>query len=215
MAVAMEMPYSWAIPTAQKLGSSGDEHIGFIGASSEKVDSLMSEKMRPIKYPEWTGQRMRASAALAVSVLLLAGCSGASSLLNGKDTVPSAANVPVGNNLALPPDLQLAPPSGTSDAYQPNGQVASAAPAAPVAASLKLASAPTASSNLYGGTPVAAAPAGDVFDQYGISKINPDGTKKTPQQLHDELAAAILKKKQQANPKYGTFANIGAIFQDQ
>jgi len=152
---------------------------------------------------------------LSLSVLLLAGCSGASSLLNGKDTVPSAANVPVGNTLALPPDLQLAPPSGTSDAYQPNGPVALAAPAAPVAASQKLASAPTASGNLYGGAPVAAVPPGDVFDQYGISKINPDGTKKTPLQLHDELEAAILKKKQQANPSYGTFANIGAIFKDQ
>jgi hypothetical protein len=152
---------------------------------------------------------------LSVSVLLLAGCSGASGLLNGKETVPSATNVPVGNSLALPPDLQLAPPSGTSDAYQPNGQVASAVPAAPISPSRKLASASTASGNLYGGTPVTAAQAGDVFDQNGISKINPDGTKKTPLQLHDELEAAILKKKQQTNPSYGTVANIGAIFKDQ
>ena len=135
--------------------------------------------------------------------------------MSGKDTVPSAANVPVGNNLALPPDLQLAPPGATSDAYQPNGQVASAVPPAPMSPSRKLASASTASGNLYGGTPVAAAPAGDIYDQYGISKIKPDGTHKTPLQLRDELSAAMVKKRQQSNPKYGTFANIGAVFQEQ
>ena len=81
--------------------------------------------------------------------------------------------------------------------------------------SRKLASASVASGNLYGGTPVATAPAGDIYDQYGISKINPDGTHKTTLQLRDELSAAMLKKRQQTNPKYGTFANIGAIFKDQ
>ena len=133
--------------------------------------------------------------------------------------MPSATSVPVGNNLALPPDLQLAPPSATSDAYQPNGPVASAVPPAPVASRAKLAAASTtgAGGNLYGGTgtPVAAAPAGDIFDQYGISKFGPDGKKKSQQQLNEELTAAIRKKKQQTNPSYGTFANIGAIFKDQ
>jgi hypothetical protein len=154
---------------------------------------------------------------LAISTLLLAGCSSGAGLLNGKETVPTAANVPVGNSLAMPPDLQLAPPNGTSDAYAPNGAVASAAlaPAPPGVLTRKQAAAAATNASLYGGTPVAAAPSGDVFAQYGISRTKPDGTMKTPQELQKELSDAIRKKKQQANPNYGTAANIGAIFQDQ
>jgi len=36
-----------------------------LGASSEQVESLVSEKIGQIKYPERAGERMRASAALA------------------------------------------------------------------------------------------------------------------------------------------------------
>jgi hypothetical protein len=155
------------------------------------------------------------SVYLAISTLLLAGCSSGAGLLNGKETVPTAASVPVGNSLAMPPDLQLAPPNGTSDAYAPNGAVASAAatPAAPT--TRKQAALAATNTSLYGGTPAAAAPPGDIFAQYGISRTKPDGTQKSQQQLNQELADAIRKKKQQTNPNYGTVSNIGAIFKDQ
>jgi hypothetical protein len=143
----------------------------------------------------------------------LAGCSGAAGLLDGKSNVPVATNVQVGNSLSLPPDLQLATPGQTTDAYQTNGYVAPVAqPAVTKPAKLK---ATVASNDIYGTGDAAAPAAGDVFDQNGISKINPDGTKKTPVQLSEELRAIYLAKKRQKNPSYGTIANIGAIFQDQ
>lgn len=135
------------------------------------------------------------------------------SLLSGKGSVPSAANVPVGNNLAMPPDLSLAQPTATADAYQPNGYVAPlpkpGAPPAPAPTQM-------ASNSVYGGsaTPPAPAPTGDVFDQAGISKTRPDGTKKSASELNKELSAYYIAKKRQQNPSYGTAGNIGAIFSD-
>ncbi len=146
----------------------------------------------------------------------LSACSGGAGLLDTKSGVPMATNVQVGNNLALPPDLQLAAPTQTSDAYQSNGPVAQ--PAAPVSAkaSKLKAGASVASADIYGnGVAAPAAPPADVFAQYGISKVNPDGTAKSVLKLNEELRAAVLKKKRETNPSYGTIGNIGAIFQDQ
>ncbi len=154
---------------------------------------------------------------LICAAAALAGCSGGMGLLDGKSNVPSANSVAVGNNLALPPDLQLATPGASNDAYQANGAVAQAAqPAASKPTKLAAKSA-AATNSVYGDTAVASAqPAtGDVFDQNGISKLNADGTKKTPNQLANELRQVLLAKKKQKNPSYGTIANIGSIFQDQ
>ena len=141
--------------------------------------------------------------ALLISALALGACSSASKLLDTKQMTPQGT-VTASNPLSLPPDLQLpVPGTATAAAYQAPPTVASAplkntAPAA----------------NLYG-TPVAAAqPVGDIFDQYGISKFKPDGTRKTPPELNKELSAAIIAKKRLQNPKYGTIANIGAVFND-
>jgi hypothetical protein len=62
---------------------------------------------------------------------------------------------------------------------------------------------------------VAAAPVKrDIYAEYGVSKLKPDGTAKTPAELQTELKQAILKRKQQQNPGYGTIRNIGNIFSD-
>src|SRR5436190_18814393 len=71
------------------------------------------------------------SGVLAMS-LVLAGCGGASRLLGGmglgsSSPAPQAPVVRTGNNLALPPDLQLRPPGTAHETYQANP-----APAAPV-----------------------------------------------------------------------------------
>ena len=63
------------------------------------------------------------SGVLAMS-LVLAGC-GASRLLGGmglgsSSPAPQAPVVRTGNNLALPPDLQLRPPGTVTETYQPN-----------------------------------------------------------------------------------------------
>lgn len=136
----------------------------------------------------------------------LGACASAASMLNGKSSVPQANNINVGNNLAMPPDLQLAVPGQTSDVYQPNvGTGADEISEGGLANPQKV-----ALSQLP-----PAAPVQDVYEKYGISKINADGSAKTPEQLKKELKAAILAKKRQANPGYGTIRNIGAIFSDQ
>ncbi len=148
---------------------------------------------------------LKSTLALGVATVLLAGCT---SLLGGDNPNklggPSTMAVPVGNNLAMPPDLQLpAPGSGTD--YQ-------APPAAPVKTAA-LAKPKAGAASIYGDGAAPAAPQ-DVFDQYGISKTKPDGTPKTQEELSKELKAAVLLRKKQQNPGYGTIANIGNIFND-
>jgi hypothetical protein len=147
------------------------------------------------------------SIVLLVTAIVLSGCSSAASLLGGGSTAtaPAQVRVPVGNELALPPDLSLRAPTQTVDGYQSNGQVASlsedpiAAPARPA----------PVQQNVYG-----APEAQDNYAKYGISKTNPDGTPKPKDQLQEELRAAILAEKRRKNPNYGTIFNIGEIFSD-
>ena len=145
------------------------------------------------------------SGVLAMS-LVLAGC-GASRLLGGMGLgssapAPQAPVVRTGNNLALPPDLQLRPPGTVTETYQPNP-----APAAPVQTA-------SAEEGLY--APIAPAPVvkKDIYAEYGISKTKPDGTPKLEGDLKAELKQAILKRKRETNPGYGTVRNIGNIFSD-
>ncbi len=143
---------------------------------------------------------------VAVCATLLAGCS-LGGLLTGKRGIPTedqATTVSTGNQLSLPPDLSLAAP-GTAPAAQ------AAEPSldddgvetldAPVVTRKQAAVA-------------AANPQGDIYEQYGISKLNADGSKKQEWQLREELRKAIIAKKKQQNPSYGTFANIGGLFSD-
>jgi hypothetical protein len=149
---------------------------------------------------------VKALALLAV-VATLSGCS-AGSLLNGKAGATQAARVPVGNDLALPPDLALRAPGATTDDYVPNGRVDNPedTQVAALDDSLDAPAAPTRVAK-----PIAPV---DNFTKYGISKTNPDGTPKNPQQLNKELKAAILAEKRKNNPGYGTIFNIGSIFTD-
>ncbi len=141
--------------------------------------------------------------------LALAGCGGASRLLGGmglgnSDPAPQAPVVRTGNNLALPPDLQLRPPGTVTETYQPNP----APPAPAETASLD--------DGAYSPTPVAPAPVAkkDIYAEYGISKTKPDGTPKLEGDLRAELKQAIIKRKRETNPGYGTIKNIGNIFSD-
>jgi hypothetical protein len=147
------------------------------------------------------------SAILVGLALALQACTSASSLLNNKSAVPQASNIRVGNALAMPPDLQLPPPGQTSDGYQPND----------IAETAVAQTRPIKKVSTAGLPPLATLSAAkpDIFDQYGISKFKADGTKKTTTELSNELRAAMVKKKREANPGYGTIANIGNIFKDQ
>jgi hypothetical protein len=160
--------------------------------------------------------------AFAFTSLLLSGCT---SLLGGdssrKPGGPSAVTVPVGNDLTMPPDLELATP-GTAPGYKdevvqqdaPVDQIES--PVVPQKKKTAALAKPKAgSTSIYDDGTAAAPPPQDVFEQYGISKTKPDGTPKTQEELSKELKAAVLLKKKQQNPSYGTIGNIGNIFNDQ
>lgn len=138
---------------------------------------------------------------------VLAGCAGGG-LLDvagyGKSMAPQEAAVRSGQNLSMPPDLQLRAPSGPiTEDYVPNKAPAGSEPASASAAPQDPAAA----------TPVQ--PEGDVYERNGISKFNPDGTPKTDAELQAELKALYLAKKRQKNPGYGTIWNIGNIFKDE
>jgi hypothetical protein len=148
------------------------------------------------------------------AALSLAGCT---SLLGGDSSSklggPSSVTVPVGNNLAMPPDLQLATP-GTAHGYQAEALQEDAPVVPQKKKTAALAKPKAGSDSIYDGGVASAAPQ-DVFDQYSISKTKPDGTPKTQAELSEELKLVILRKKKQQNPSYGTIGNIGNIFNDQ
>jgi hypothetical protein len=148
--------------------------------------------------------------SVLVACAALGGCSSAANLLGGGSTpAPQMSNIPVGNQLALPPDLSLAAPQNTVDGYQPNGaapQIASTPGTTSVARASQ--------TSLYGGSAPTKGSFDDTLLHYGVSKTNPDGTPKSAAEINKELRAAILAEKRRANPNYGTIRNIGAIFSD-
>ena len=139
----------------------------------------------------------------------LSGCSAGANLLglNTKADVPQAINVPVGNSLALPPDLQLAAPTQTSDAYRPNGYVE---PISQASAN----TGPQTPQNIYEykePTEVTS----DVFAKYGVSRFRPNGKLKTLTEMKVELRNRVFAKKRQANANYGTIGNLGRVISGQ
>ena len=140
-----------------------------------------------------------------VLALAVAGCSSGSSLLNGiiaKDA-PREREVAQGQNLSLPPDLNLPAPSGADSSID--------APAA------RQVSNPDTATGDVGADPLTAAPAPadqDIYAKYNISRTKPDGTQKTEVELAAELHKARLAEKRRLDPNYGTIKNIGGIFKD-
>ena len=157
------------------------------------------------------------------AALILAGCSSASSMLNSKSNLPQADRVPVGNNLAMPPDLQLAQPGRTYSGYQSNGYVQPIAQpvehpvsqvegfADPQAPAGQQAAVNLGPQNIYDNQVVNQAFPGDYYAKYGISRFKKNGKLKTLDELKRELTAAVIAKKRSTNPNYGTVANIGNL----
>lgn len=116
--------------------------------------------------------------------------------------VPTEPQVQVGNNLALPPDLQLSAPSQTTDAYVPN--VGTGVGDAHDLAVAKANEPPPP-------TPVAPG----IFAEYNIPIVDENGNPRPRAVLVKELKAAILARKKAKNPNYGTIRNIRNIFKDE
>ena len=137
---------------------------------------------------------------LGVMALGLAGCSNKMRSYLEKDTPTDT--LAVRQDLTMPPDLRLPPPGTAAPAPTPAATASQAALTAPATP---------------GTATVAAVDNGpySVFTNAGISLYNADGTKKTDQQLRDELQAYYIAQKKAKNPSYGTVFNIGNIFKDE
>jgi len=149
-----------------------------------------------------------------------------------KDT-PDERVVRTHQTLAVPPDLQLRPPSGESQTTGTTNPYAQDAENSAQSVNLNNPPAdgtyaPATTEDLYNepvspapgtqtSTAVAApapapAPAVDVYAKYGVSRTNPDGTEKSVNQLNSELRKKKLEQEQAKNPDYGTIFNIGDMF---
>lgn len=132
-------------------------------------------------------------ATLLMVSAALAGCgSAARSMLERDDSAVQASANP---NLAMPPDLRLPPPGSApppAASYTP--PPSAGAPAAPVDPR-----------PVYGD---------DIYAQAGISVNKPDGTRKSNQELREELRKYYIAQKRQQNPSYGTVFNMGGVFRD-
>ena len=181
--------------------------------------------------------RIRHQLVMVMSAgVLLAGCSetGLKDAMGYGKYSPDESQVQANQSLAMPPSLQLRPPSGTQTASaaakptQPNNLLASqkvtAQPpqygAPDPNAQPDYVTQPTQPEQTLAATapqPVVidqtpAAP--DVYDQQGISKVRPDGTPKSKGELLNELRAKALAEKRKKNPNYGSVFNAGNIAWD-
>ena len=154
---------------------------------------------------------------LCLTGLSLSGCANTMRGYLEKET-PNE-NIAARQDLTMPPDLRLPPPGTTTAAPDPGVASAPAAqatlttpPAAPAYAAPKTA-APAVKTAAT--TTEAAGGPDSIYTNAGISVYNPDGTRKTDQQLREELQAYYIAQKKSKNPNYGTFMNIGNIFKDE
>ncbi|MCA3559692.1 MAG: hypothetical protein IOC82_01520 [Aestuariivirga sp.] len=155
--------------------------------------------------------RAGATVLLCMMGLSLAGCGSSMRSYLEKDTPAEALNAR--QDLTMPPDLRLPQPGTTTAPPDPG------AASAPATQTASLATPPATPAYA---APKAAAPAvaaGDpkdaIYTAAGISVYNPDGTRKTDQQLREELQNYYIAQKKAKNPNYGTFMNIGNIFKDE
>lgn len=160
---------------------------------------------------------------LSMMAISLAGCSNSMRGYLEKETPTETLNAR--QDLTMPPDLRLPPPGTTAAAPDPGAASAPAArqtaalttpPTAPVPAPAAVYTAPkTAAPAVTTAAVTTGDPKDAIYTNVGISVYNPDGTRKTDQQLREELQAYYIAQKKAKNPNYGTFMNIGNIFKDE
>lgn len=151
---------------------------------------------------------------LGLTAFALTGCGATMRNYLERDTPnqTQAAAAPMRQDLTMPPDLRLPPPGTTAALPDPGAVNTQAALTTPPPAT----TAPAAKSATAAAVPAAPANGPDsVYTNAGISLYNPDGTKKTDQQLRQELQAYYIAQKKAKNPNYGTVFNMGNIFKDE
>jgi hypothetical protein len=104
------------------------------------------------------------------------------------------AVAPTDPNAAAPAQVAAADPNAAAPS-----QVAAADPNAPGPQTLST------------GAQTASPPATTVG---GVNPLNPDGTKKSSNEINEELRQRRLEEERRRNPNYGTIFNIGSLFED-
>ncbi len=153
---------------------------------------------------------------LGVTAVSLAGCGSTMRDYLEKET--PAQNAAVRSDLTMPPDLRLPAPGTTAAAPDPGAASASMASQAALTAPPPAEASPAKPAKSASASAPAATstnPADSVYEQAGISVTNPDGTRKSDDQLRKELQAYYIAQKKAKNPNYGTVFNIGNIFKDE
>jgi len=159
---------------------------------------------------------------LGLTALSLAGCSNSMRGYLEKETPNQTLNAR--QDLTMPPDLRL-PPPGTTTA--PPAPGVSSPPAAQTASLTEPPTTPAAAP-VHTAPKTAAPPAKTaavttqpsdgpdaIYTNAGISVFNPDGTRKTDQQRHEEWQAGDINQNNAKNPNDRTFRNVGNSLKDE
>jgi hypothetical protein len=162
--------------------------------------------------------RAAVTVLLCLAGLSLAGCSNTMRGYLEKETPTQSLNAR--QELAMPPDLRLPPPGTTTAPPDPGAAQAAATQSASLSTppTTPAYSAPKAAAPAVKTATTTTEPASGpdaIYTNAGISIYNPDGTRKSDQQLREELQAYYIAQKKSKNPNYGTFMNIGNIFKDE
>ena len=140
-------------------------------------------------------------------------------------SAPDETKVRTVQPLAVPPDLELRPPSGAASRMA----AANAADNAGAKGSDALATPPAQAAPAHIASPAvppspatpdaakADKPSGDFYDIYrkhGISIYDENGKRKSITRLNMELGKKLKEERRRKNPRYGTIFNIESIWKD-
>jgi len=165
---------------------------------------------------------------LAIACGLLGGCSetGFQGMFGAGKYSPDETQVSQNQSLAVPPDLQLRPPSNEAvPAPPPPARAAYAPPPQPVltqpVATEPYAYEQSANAGQQTYAPPApqqqvqpAPPPQDIYARLGISKTRPDGSPKSQGELNEELREKKVAAERAKNPDYGSIWNMGNVWSD-
>lgn len=168
-----------------------------------------------------------------------AGCSGVPSVEDIVDfdmsgSAPDETEVRVHQVLAMPPDYQLRAPADGSVPVDQEGQAnpyalptlgndgavstqapgdGTTAPADPnAAAPAQVAAADPNAPGPRTLSPGAETAAPQATTAGGVNPLKPDGTRKSTNEINEELRQRRLEEERRKNPNYGTIFNMGSIF---
>lgn len=155
---------------------------------------------------------------LVLPLLAAAGCTETKFLdtIGAGKSSPDETAIQPNRQLVMPPDLNLRAPANADQEVA--AKTAGEMPTDPAAPAGLVSAEPQQgqdNSPIVPGTNMTFQQQQDqIYAKYGISKVKPDGTPKTLEELSEEVRVAAVEEKRRANPKYGTFWNWAELFKE-